>query len=104
MAEKKGFVDREKLAGIRGRSRKPQLKLAKEYGIDYYPSPAGGCLLTCEDYAHKLRDLFKHKKRVSMRDVDLLRMGRHFRLGPNKIIVGRNKEENQTLTAKKAST
>jgi len=104
MAEKKGLVDREKLMRIRGRSRKPQIKLAKEYGIDYYPSPAGGCLLTCEEYAHKLRDLFKHKKRVSMRDVDLLRMGRHFRLGPNKIIVGRNKEENQTLTAKKAST
>jgi len=103
MAEKKGLVDREKLAGIRGRSRKPQIELAKEYGIDYYPSPAGGCLLTCEDYAHKLRDLFKHKKRVSMRDVDLLRVGRHFRLGPNKIIVGRNKEENQTLTKKKAS-
>ena len=45
--EKKGLVDREKLLGIRGRSRKPQLKLAKEFNIKSYPSPAGGCLLTC---------------------------------------------------------
>jgi tRNA-uridine 2-sulfurtransferase len=104
LAEKKGLVDREKLMRIRGRSRKPQIKLAKEYGIENYPSPAGGCLLTCKDYAHKLRDLFKHKKRVSSLDVDLLKVGRHFRFGPNKIILGRNKEENQTLAMKKALT
>jgi tRNA-specific 2-thiouridylase len=100
--EKKGLVDREKLLGIRGRSRKPQIKLAEEFNIKDYPSPAGGCLLTCREYADKLRDLFKHKKRCSMADVSLLKVGRHFRFGENKIIVGRNEAENKTLTAKKA--
>jgi tRNA U34 2-thiouridine synthase MnmA/TrmU len=99
--EKKGLVDREKLLGIRGRSRKPQIKLAEEFNIKDYPSPAGGCLLTCREFAVKLRDLFKHKKRVSMADVSLLTMGRHFRFGKNKIIVGRNEAENKLLTAKK---
>jgi tRNA-specific 2-thiouridylase len=100
--EKKGLVDREKLLDVRGRSRKPQIKLAEEFSIKDYPSPAGGCLLTCKEYASKLRDLFKHKKRCSMADVSLLKVGRHFRFGENKIIVGRNEAENKILTAKKA--
>ena len=101
VAEKEGLVDREKLLGIRGRSRKPQLKLAEKFGIESLPSPAGGCLLTCIDYAGKLRDLFEHKKRCSMADVALLRVGRHFRFGENKIIVGRNEAENKVLVEKK---
>jgi tRNA-specific 2-thiouridylase len=100
--EKKGLVDRAKLLGIRGRSRKPQIKLAKAFYINYYPSPAGGCLLTCKEYAEKLRDLFKHKKRWSMADMFLLKVGRHFRFGENKIIVGRNEAENKILTANKS--
>jgi tRNA-specific 2-thiouridylase len=100
--EKKGIVDRAKLLGIRGRSRKPQIKLAEEFNIKDYPSPAGGCLLTCKEYADKLRDLFRHKKRCSMADVSLLKAGRHFRFGENKIIVGRNEAENNLLTAEKA--
>jgi tRNA-specific 2-thiouridylase len=99
--EKKGLVDREQLLAIRGRSRKPQMKLAEEFGIKDYPSPAGGCLLTCREYAEKLRDLFKHKKRYAMADVFLLRVGRHFRLGKNKIVVGRNEAENKLLTVTK---
>ncbi len=100
--EKKGLVDREKLLDIRGRSRKPQIKLAEKFNIKDYPCPAGGCLLTYKEYANKLRDLFKHKKRCSMVDVSLLKVGRHFRFGENKIIVGRNEAENKILTAKKA--
>jgi tRNA U34 2-thiouridine synthase MnmA/TrmU len=100
--EKKGLVDREKLLEIRGRSRKPQIKLAQEFNIKDYPCPAGGCLLTYKEYANKLRDLFKHRKRCSMADVHLLKVGRHFRFGKNKIIVGRNEAENKILTAKKA--
>jgi tRNA U34 2-thiouridine synthase MnmA/TrmU len=99
--EKKGLVNREKLLEIRGRSRKPQIKLAQEFNIKDYPCPAGGCLLTYKEYANKLRDLFKHKKRCSMADVHLLKVGRHFRFGKNKIIVGRNEAENKILTAKK---
>jgi tRNA-uridine 2-sulfurtransferase len=101
VAEKKGLVDRSKLLSIQGRSRKPQFELAKEYGITTFPSPAGGCLLTCEEYSKKLQDLFDNKKHISMTDIALLRVGRHFRLGKNKIIVGRNEAENKFLTANK---
>jgi tRNA-specific 2-thiouridylase len=100
--EKKGLVNRKKLLDIHGRSRKSQIKLAEEYNIKDYPCPAGGCLLTYKEYANKLRDLFEHKKRCSMADVSLLKVGRHFRFGKNKIIVGRNEAENKILTAKKA--
>ena len=101
VAEQKGLVDRSKLGAISGRSRKPQFQLAKEFGITNYPSPAGGCLLTCEEYAKKLCDLFEHKRNVSGSDAVLLRFGRHFRLGRNKIVVGRNEVENKTLRSLK---
>jgi len=101
--EKKGLVDREKLLAIRGRSRKPQLRLAKEYGLKHYMTPAGGCLLTCKEFGDRLRDLFQHKKRVSTADAALLKVGRHFRLGVNKIIVGRNEAENKVLAETKAA-
>ena len=102
VVEKKGLVDRAKLWDIHGRSRKPQIKLAAEFNIKDYPFPAGGCLLTCKEYAKKLRDLFEHKKRCSMVDIALLKVGRHFRFRENKIIVGRNEAENNLLTAKKS--
>ncbi len=96
-AEEKGWVDRERLLDIRGRSRKQQIALAEELSIKDYPCPAGGCLLTYREFAAKLRDLFEHKKRVGIRDVNLLKVGRHFRFGKNKIIVGRDEAENKQL-------
>jgi tRNA-specific 2-thiouridylase len=101
-AEKKGLVKRERLLAIRGRSRKPQIELAREFDITAYPSPAGGCLLTEAEFAKRLRDLFQHRKYCTVADVALLRLGRHFRLGENKIIVGRNEAENKALTVGKA--
>ncbi|MEM1537967.1 MAG: hypothetical protein QXU09_02350 [Thermoproteota archaeon] len=101
-AEIKGLVDRTKLLGIRGRSRKKQIELAKKFGINNYPCPAGGCLLTYREFANKLRDLFNHKKKISLKDVQLLKVGRHFRFGKNKIIVGRNEQENKILLSLKA--
>ena len=103
-AEKKGLVDRAKLLDIHGRSRKPQFKLAEEFSIKDYPCPAGGCLLTCEEYAKKIRDLFVYKKRISMADIALLHVGRHFRVDKNKIVVGRNEAENKFLTARKTKS
>ena len=101
VAEREGLINRERLLAIRGRSRKPQIKLAEELGIAGYPSPAGGCLLTCKEFASRLRDLFKHKRRCSMADAALLKVGRHFRFGANKIIVGRNEAENEVLAREK---
>ncbi|MEW6070645.1 MAG: hypothetical protein AB1485_08510 [Candidatus Thermoplasmatota archaeon] len=96
-AEKRGFVDREKLLDIRGRSRKIQLELAKKLGVTGYSTPAGGCLLTQKEFAAKLKDLFEHKSKVTWHDVELLKVGRHFRAGNSKIIVGRNEQENKIL-------
>jgi len=95
--EKKDWVNRKKLLEIRGRQRKKQTQLAKEFGIDKYPSPSGGCLLTYKEFSKKLKDLLEHKKIVKMEDIELLKIGRHFRLGKNKIIVGRNETENKQL-------
>ncbi len=89
-------VDREKLLGIRGRSRRKQLKLAKGYKLKFL-TPAGGCLLADREFAKKLKDLFEHKKRISLEDLELLKVGRHFRIGKNKIVVGRNEKENNKI-------
>ncbi|NOX20808.1 MAG: hypothetical protein GXO99_06070 [Nitrospirae bacterium] len=96
--EQKGLVDREKLYGFKGRTRKPQMALAEELGLVDYPSPAGGCLLTEPIYSVRLKDLLEHNPDPSYNDIHLLRVGRHFRLSPEaKVIIGRNKEENDQL-------
>jgi len=46
VSEKEGWVDRESLLAISGRSRKPQIALASQKGINDFRCPAGGCLLT----------------------------------------------------------
>jgi len=95
--EREGLINREKLLGIRGKSRRIQIQLARKYGIKGYQTPSGGCLLTYKEYALKLQDLIKHRSRVTRRDLQLLKVGRHFRFKGCKIIVGRNKEENDKL-------
>ena len=96
--EEKGWVNRDLLKGFSGRSRKPQMALAKDFNIEEYPAPAGGCLLTEKVFSRRLQDLFAHESRQELRDIELLKVGRHFRLDPRtKLIVGRNKEENQVI-------
>jgi tRNA U34 2-thiouridine synthase MnmA/TrmU len=96
--EEEGLVDRERLLDISGRGRKPQIKLAETYGIDDYPAPAGGCLLTDVGFSRRLKDLFEHQNDCHERDFELLKYGRHFRLHEkHKIIVGRTKEDNKHI-------
>lgn len=99
--EMEGWVDREKLYGISGRSRKPQMELATKLGLLDYPQPAGGCcFLTDHNYARRLQDLFRNqvKKTLTTEQVLLLKVGRHFRINANtKAIVGRNEAENLFL-------
>ncbi len=96
--EKEGWVDREKLLRVQGRSRKPQIALADHYGIHDYPCPAGGCLLTDPGFAKRMKDLMVHDPDFSLNDVHLLKMGRHFRFSPGaKLVVGRQEEENQKI-------
>ncbi len=96
--EQRGLVDRSRLLGLIGRSRKPQMALAKEFGIHDFPSPAGGCLLTDPGYSRRLRDLMDHDTELTRNALFLLRYGRHMRLGPEtKIIVGRTKQDNEQI-------
>jgi hypothetical protein len=96
--ESTGIIKKDMLFDFRGRSRKPQMALAKEFGLTDYPAPAGGCLLTEPHYAHRLKDLFTHQPDPDLDDLSLLRIGRHFRFSPTcKIIVGRNKAENEKI-------
>ncbi|HEY6534754.1 MAG TPA: hypothetical protein VIY08_02950 [Candidatus Nitrosocosmicus sp.] len=97
-AEKEGLVDRSLLGSIHGRSRKEQLMLADKFGIADPPNSAGGCLLTDPQFSKRIRDLFKYSSEPSINDVDLLKVGRHFRLDSySKLIVGRNRDENEKL-------
>jgi tRNA-specific 2-thiouridylase len=97
-AETEGWVDRENLLGLSGRSRKPQIALAKRYGVAQYPSPAGGCLLTDVVFSRRLRDLITMHSGLSRRDLELLKQGRHFRISERtKIVVGRNRRENEAI-------
>jgi tRNA U34 2-thiouridine synthase MnmA/TrmU len=96
--EKEGWVKREALLDLKGRSRRFQMELAKEFGLKDYPSPAGGCLLTDVTFATRLKDLLAYQEDVAPRDLELLKVGRHFRLNPKtKAIVGRKEKENQIL-------
>ncbi len=96
--EQEGWVDREKLLAIQGRSRKEQMQLADDLDVKNYPCPAGGCLLTEVSFVSKVRDVFDHSEQVNLRDCRLLKIGRHFRIGPlTKVLIGRNEADNQLL-------
>ncbi len=99
-AEQQGWVDRSKLLDLSGRTRRPQIALAEEWGIDEYPCPAGGCLLTDRGFARRLRDLFEHHPECTPADVQPLKLGRHFRTPDGaKLVVARNDGENRRLKA-----
>lgn len=96
--EKEKWVDREKFLEIEGRSRKPQIALATSFGINDYPCPAGGCLLTDKSFAERMRDLMKHSPDFDTNDVNLIKTGRLFRLSDlAKIVVGRDEAQNERL-------
>ena len=96
--EIEGWVDREKLLSIQGRSRKEQFELAAELDVKNYPCPAGGCLLTDPSFVGKVRDVFDHARELNLRDFRILKIGRHFRIGPRtKVVMGRNDAENGVL-------
>ena len=101
LPEHEAWVDRDKLLALNGRSRKPQIALAKEFQFDDYAQPAGGCcFLTDERYSHKLADLWqsRSKKEYELDDIMLLKVGRHLRPKANfKLIIGRDEGENNFL-------
>jgi hypothetical protein len=96
--EQTGLVNRELLYGFGGRTRKPQMALAAEFGLKDYPAPASGCLLTEPNYSYRLSELLAFDNDPSLDDLNLLRVGRHFRLSDTcKLIVGRDESENNAI-------
>jgi len=99
LPEQQGWVDRQQLLAIQGRSRKEQIQLAKELDVQNYPCPAGGCLLTEVSFVSKVKDVFDHSDQLNLRDFRLLKVARHFRVGPrSKALIGRNEAENELLS------
>lgn len=96
--ERDGLVDREQLLDLHGRSRRPQQALADAWGVVDYPSSGGGCLLTEERFADRLRDLLTHDPAADVAEVERLKVGRHFRLTPTaKLLLGRDQADNDQL-------
>ena len=86
---------------IEGRQRVRQMALATEYGITDYPNPAGGCLLTEKVFSKRLAEAFDHGE-DSLEIVELLSLGRHFRLPSGaRLVVGRDEPENDELLKRK---
>lgn len=100
LPEKMGWIDRNQLLDISGRSRKKQLELAAFFGFKHIPQPAGGCLLTDSCFANRLRDLWQARgeKAYDRTDIQLLKAGRHIRPKPHfKMIIGRDETDNAFL-------
>ncbi len=101
LPEREGWVNRERMHGFHGRSRRPQFALAADFGIEDYAQPAGGCcFLTDSSYANKLKDLWsaRGERDYELDDIMLLKVGRHLRPRNNfKLIIGREDGENRFL-------
>jgi len=102
LAEREGWVDRQALGDVRGRSRRKQMEMAARFGIEDYAQPAGGCcFLTDRRYSDKLRDLWRHRgaRDYDLDDIMLLKVGRHIRPNPHfKMIVARDAGESNYLS------
>ena len=101
LPEREGWVDRERLHDFSGRSRKPQMRLAAQFGLQDYAQPAGGCcFLTDKSYSDRLVDLWQARDRrdYELDDIMLLKVGRHLRPRPGfKMIIGREQGENKFM-------
>jgi tRNA-specific 2-thiouridylase len=97
IAEEQGWIDRQRLKAISGRSRDAQMQMVKEMGLKDFESPGGGCLLTDENFAKKMFDFIKYDK-FEVKDIPIMKYGRHFRLSDgSKLVIGRDKDENKYL-------
>jgi tRNA U34 2-thiouridine synthase MnmA/TrmU len=98
LPERKGWIDRSRLYGIKGRGRRELIALAKQYGLQDIPTPSTGCALTETLFAKKVHDLIHFEPEAQRWDFELLKLGRHFRFDDHvKAVVGRNEAENEQL-------
>lgn len=103
LAETEGWVDREKLLNFSGRGRSRQIQLAKDYGIDNFPTPAGGCTLADPILSERIEKIYKgnfviQPRDIRISDIRLLLVGRQFEVADGGwLILGRNEKENQKI-------
>lgn len=96
--ELRGWINREALLDINGRGRHVQMELAEKFGIKDYPSPAGGCLLTEQNFARRLKRVLERDKETRAEEMEILKLGRHFIVGDDRLlVVGRNQSENRKI-------
>jgi tRNA U34 2-thiouridine synthase MnmA/TrmU len=95
--EREGWVDRDRLLDIQGRSRRRQIELAAEWGIEEYQNPAGGCLLTDPGFSRRLGELMEKVPDFDGEDAQLIKVGRLFWVGQTLIVLGRRHDENERL-------
>ena len=97
-AEQAGLIDRDRLLGFSGRSRKPQIQLAARFNITEYPSPAGGCVLTDPILSQRIKKYYASHAQIHPGDILLMTVGRQFNLPTGGwLVVGRNESENNKI-------
>lgn len=94
--EKNGLVDRSKLLGIIGKSRKIQYTLLKQYELrkDEVENPAGGCLMAEQNFKKRVKNIISD---LDFNDFYLMKYGRHLILNGYKIILSRNIKEHKEM-------
>jgi tRNA-specific 2-thiouridylase len=95
--EREGWVDRDCLLDLQGRSRRRQMELAREWRIEEYETPAGGCLLTDAAFSNRLCELMEKFPEFDGADAELCKVGRQFWAGRTLIVLGRRHDENERL-------
>lgn len=95
--ERSGLVDRSRLLSLSGRGRSGQLALARTFGIQDIPAPAGGCLLTEPASAKRYGPLFQSAVQVSAADFHLANTGRQYWYNNCWLSIGRDKASNDAL-------
>ena len=96
--EKMGWVNREALLDVSGRGRTRQLEMIKNYGFKYFEKPGGGCLLTQDSIALKIKDLISHRQ-IHFEDIAMIKVGRYLVLEDGaRCVIARNQEENTKLS------
>jgi len=99
--EESGLVDRERLHNFGGRGRRQQMDLAREFGLDELPTPAGGCLLAEPESARRFWPLLRHVAAPAPAHFRLADEGRQYWAEADGaqfwLAIGRNQAGNERL-------
>ena len=105
-AELAGIIDRSKLLGISGRSRKEQMVLAARFELKEIPTPAGGCRLAEQENARGYWPILARVPDPAASDFYLANTGRqywHFGATQDEpsfwLTIGRNQADNDAIMA-----